>query len=152
MAIKIDIHRSNNFQKWRLTSVTFCLICCCKVWGEASFDSTERVGVAVYWAEWTACRIRLARLPFPGPRPASRRLQCAYCKQREAGQGPGKEAAWCERLPEQQAGINIVICRFQASCFTNPQHYCTAGNKTGSKSPINQKKCVVANALLLYSK
>ena len=36
--------------------------------------------------------------------PASRRLQYAYCKQREARQGPGKEtsSAWCERLPEQQ--------------------------------------------------
>ena len=48
-----------------------------------------------------------ARLPFHGSGTASRRLQYAYCKQREAGQGPGKEAssAWCERLPEQQAGI-----------------------------------------------
>ena len=36
--------------------------------------------------------------------PTSRHLQYAYCKQREAGQGPGKEtsSAWCERLPEQQ--------------------------------------------------
>ena len=36
--------------------------------------------------------------------PASRHLQYAYCKQREAGQGPGKKtsSAWCERLPEQQ--------------------------------------------------
>ena len=32
---------------------------------------------------------------FPGPRPASCRLQYgkAYCKQREAGQGPGNEAS-----------------------------------------------------------
>ena len=87
--------------------------------------------------------MRSALASFPGPRPASRRLQYAYCKRREAGRAYCKRvasSACCERLPEQQAGS------LQASYFTNPQHYCTAGNKTGSKSPI---KCVVANALLL---
>ena len=97
-------------------------------------------------------------VPRPSPiaslqyaRPASRRLQYGYRKRREAERGPGKEAssACCERLPERQ---EVAVCCLQASCFTNSQHYCTAGNKTGSKSPINQKKCVVANALLLYSK
>ena len=61
-----------------LTSVTFCLICCCKVCDEASFDSPYR-----------ACGSgRLANLlggancvqnpsEIPGLRPASRRLQYA---------------------------------------------------------------------------
>ena len=43
----------------------------------------------------------------PRPSPSFPLLAVHFCKQREAGQGPGKEAssAWCERLPEQQAGI-----------------------------------------------
>ena len=85
--------------------------------------------------------------------PASRRLQYAYCKRREAGQGPGKEtsSAWCERLPEQQdLSFSSVVFSYKSTALLH--YYCTAGNKTGSKSPINQKKCVVANALLPYSK
>ena len=44
-------------------------------------------------------------------RPASRRLQYGYRKRREAERGPGKEAssAYCERLPEQQAGSSLLF-------------------------------------------
>ena len=139
--------------------MTFCLICCCKVSFDSPFRACGSGGLAnslggancvqntrsafavprpspsfpsLAVRSPASRRLQYARqLPvacstlasFPSlavHSPASRRLQYAYCKQREAGQGPGKEAssACCERLPEQQA-----------SCFTNPQHYCTAGNK-----------------------
>ena len=61
----------------------------------------------------------------PRPSPASRRLKYAYCKQREAGQGPGKEAssAWCERLPES----------FSTVVFYTPQHHCMATKRAASR-------------------
>ena len=84
-------------------------------------------------------------------RPASRRLQYGYRKRREAERGPGKEAssACCERLPEQQAGSSLL---FTSVVFYKSTALLYGRQQTGSKSPINQKKCVVASALLLYSK
>ena len=67
------------------------------------------------------------------------------------GKGLGKRLVACV-VSAYQSSKQVVVCRLQVSCFIIPQHYCRAGNKTGSKSLINQKKCVVANALLLYSK
>ena len=91
----------------------FCLNCCCKVGGEASFDSPYRAcgsgGLANSLGGANCVPYTCSALP--GPCPASRRLQHGYCKRREAGLGPGKEAnsACCERLPEQEAGSNLLF-------------------------------------------
>ena len=143
--------------------MTFCLFVAVKFEVKSPYRACGSGGLAnsLGGANCVPYTRSVSVVPRPSPmasspslqyaRPASRRLQYGYRKRREAERGPEKEAssACCERLPEQQAGSSLLL---QASCFTNPQHYCTAGNKTGSKSPINQKKCVVANALLLYSK
>ena len=133
----------------------FCLNCCCKVGGEASFDSPYRAcgsgGLANSLGGANCVPYTCSVSIVPGPRPAYRRLQYGYCKRREAELGPGKRLV-ARAVSAYQSSKEVVVCCLQASCFTNPQHYCTAGNKTGSKSPKNQKKCVVANALLLYSK
>ena len=92
-------------------------------------------------------RIRVARLPFPGPRPASRCLQYAYCKQREAGQGPGKEtsSAWCERLPEQQdlSFSSVVFYKSTALLYGRQQN----GQQVADKSK-EMRRCQCAVALL----
>ena len=130
----------------------------------------------------------IARLPFPGPRPAScrlqyarqlpslavsspasrrlqyarqlpslavsspasRRLQYAYASNGKLGKGLGKKL-----VARGVSAYQRVYCNLSFSSvvfYKSTALYSTAGNKTGSKSPINQKKCIVANALLLYSK
>ena len=70
--------------------------------------------------------MRSALSSFPGPRPASRRLHYGYCKRREAGLGPEKEAssACCERLPEQQAGSKARQSTFVVSHQRPPLTKC----------------------------
>ena len=99
-------------------------------------------------------------MSFPGPRPwpacstlAQLPVACSMVTASDGklSEGLGKRLV-ARAVNANQSSKQVVVCCLQASCFTNPQHYCTAGNKTGSRSPIlNQKKCVVANALLLYS-
>ena len=95
---------------------------------------------------------------FPGPHPACSTLAqlpvaCSTVTASDGKLGKGLGTRLVARaVSAYQSSKQVVVCCLQVSCFTNPQHYCTAGNKTGSKSPISQKKCVVANALLLYSK
>ena len=64
---------------------------------------------------------------------------------------PGKEAssACCEHLPEQQAGSSLL---FTSVVFYKSTALLYGRQQTGNKSAINQKKCVFANVLLLYSK
>ena len=103
------------------------------------------------------CRICVALVSFPGPRqrPACSTLAQlpVACSTVTASDGKLSEGLGtrlvARAVSAYQSSKQVVVCCLQASCFTNPQHYCMAGNKTGSKSPI---KCVVANALLLYSK
>ena len=104
--------------------VTFCLICCCKVWREASYDSPYR-----------ACGSGSLANSLGG-------ANCILYARSTLASFPDT----------YQSSKQVVVCRLQALCFINPQHYYLASNKTRSKSPINQKKCIVANALLLYFK
>ena len=46
---------------------------------------------------------------FPGPRPASRRLQYGYCKRREAGCGPGNEAIVLSHSDERTSSFYRVM-------------------------------------------
>ena len=143
--------------------MTFCLICRCKFGGEASpYRACGSGGLSNSLGRANCVQNTGSAFAVPRPSPsfpslavhspASRRLQYAYCKQREAGQGPGKEnsSAWCECLPEQQDLSFSSVVFYKSTALLH--YYCVAGNKMGSKSPINQKKCIVVNALLLYSK
>ena len=84
--------------------MTFCLICCRKVRGEASFDNR-------------AC----------GSGDLSNSL----------GGANARYIRVARAVSTYHSSEQVVVCCLQTSCFTNPQRYFTAGNKTGSKSPIN---------------
>ena len=85
--------------------------------------------------------------------PASHRLQYARqlpvaCSTLTAsngklGKGLGKKLVARGVSASRAASRYIVICRFQASCFTNPQHYCTATKRAASRRYYTAKSYVL---------
>ena len=81
---------------------------------------------------------------FPGPRPwpacntlVQLPVACSTVTASDGklSEGLGKRLV-ARAVSAYQSSKQVVVCCLQASCFTNPQHYCAAGNKTCSKLPI----------------